>query len=769
MTQSISKKIFARGAAQLVLVCGLTVFSIFSLLALTTASEQLVAANHAADLVRDFDTNLVRAGSETGTYLLTGEAEHRAEADELLGEAEQSLAEMTALGATGELAERAALVGDLRAGLAAITPALLAGDLAARVPLIERTHAALERLDPLEERIDADRDTTAVAIQATIRQASRRIIFAVAGIIIIALVVLAGDSFFTIKNIIRPISGLISAANAVAGGDLSQQVVPSTDDEIGTLQRRFNDMVGRLAEQRRALEQQANELRAARAGAEESSRAKSEFLANMSHELRTPLNAVIGYSELIQEDAADLGQPDFAESAGRIRAAGHHLLALINDILDISKIEAGKMDIHIETINLPELVRDVATTIRPQAEKRGNRLEVSLAEGVGEFQTDQIKVRQALLNLLSNAVKFTERGAVRLRVEPAARDGRDWLAFRVEDTGIGISPAQMSRLFQAFTQADSSTTRKYGGTGLGLVLSRRFCQMLGGDITVHSAPGEGSTFTMYLPLEATGQGQIPGAEPGGEQPVVLLIDDDPATQNLLTRGLARQGLEVRIAGDGAAGLAMARAARPAAIVLDVLLPDTDGWALLAALKSDPELMSIPVIMQTIIEDSKQGYALGAADYLVKPIDRARLLDALRRCLAPAPTGAPVLIVEDDQPTRALLRQLLEREGLAVSEAPDGRVALDSLARQTPALMLLDLMMPEVDGFEVLEALRANPAWAAIPVIVLTARELSEQERRGLAQSVQRIIQKGGGGNQELLEQVAALVRGQAPRTSEGAL
>src|SRR5262245_1101925 len=365
-------------------------------------------------------------------------------------------------------------------------------------------------------------------------------------------------------------------------------------------------------------------------------RHKSEFLANMSHELRTPLNAIIGYSEMLQEDAEDLGAEQFTDDLKKINAAGKHLLELINAVLDLSKIEAGKMELYLERFDVAGLVRDIAAVIQPLAAKNTNRLDVRCPAEVGAMHADLTKVRQALFNLLSNACKFTERGAVTLAVIRESLDGRDWLTFSVSDTGIGMTPEQLGKLFEAFTQADAATTRRFGGTGLGLALSRRLCRMMGGDVTAESESGRGSTFTIRLPAVVVATAEESAAPAPPTAPAVtgigtvLVIDDEAAVRDLMQRFLTKEGFRVAIAQSGEEGLQRARELRPDAITLDVMMPGMDGWAVLSALKADPDVADIPVVMLTIVDDRNLGYALGASDYLTKPIDRERLTTVLKQ-------------------------------------------------------------------------------------------------------------------------------------------
>ncbi len=533
-----------------------------------------------------------------------------------------------------------------------------------------------------------------------------------------------------------------------------------------------------VTERKRVQEEAAK----AKEAAETANKTKSLFLANMSHELRTPLNAILGYSEMLQEDAEERQLADFGVDLEKINGAGKHLLALINDILDLSKIEAGKMELFLETFEIGAMMDEIASTIQPMVEKNANVLHLKHAANLGSMYADQIKVRQAIANLLSNAVKFTHEGQITLESGRESMDGFDWIVFRVTDTGIGLSAEQIVKLFKDFTQADASTTRKFGGTGLGLALTRRFCQMMGGDVTVSSVLGEGSVFTIKLPAVVTDpktestlaaiakeaatlaeEAEAIAPVPHGER-CVLVIDDDPNQRELLERFLCKEGFSVRTASGGEAGLQMARQFRPLAITLDVMMPDMDGWSVLSALMADESLRDIPVVMLTMVDDPLRGFTLGAAEYATKPVNRKRLSQILKRYIKPNPS---ILVIEDDPTARSITRSILEREGWRVYEAENGKLALESLEWEVPTLILLDLMMPKMDGFEFAKLMHLHPEWRSIPLIAMTAKDLTAEERRRLNGSVETVLHRGTHSRESLLDQVRSVLsdcatRGKSP-------
>ncbi|KZC02905.1 Autoinducer 2 sensor kinase/phosphatase LuxQ [Methylobacterium radiotolerans] len=517
----------------------------------------------------------------------------------------------------------------------------------------------------------------------------------------------------------------------------------------------------------------------ARQAAEAANRAKSQFIANMSHELRTPLSAVIGYSEMLGEELEDIGQAALLPDLRKIEAAARHLLSLINDVLDISKIEAGRMTASAETFTVSDLLRDVSDSTGSLVEKKGNRFVLDTGAAgtadLGSMHQDQTKIRQCLLNLIGNAAKFTERGTITLTVRRHREEGADWLSFAVADTGIGLTEEQIGRLFERFVQADDSTTRQFGGTGLGLAITRAFCRTMGGDIGVASTPGAGATFTIRLPATLRPEDAPPSeaeahtpVEPHEQHETVLLVDDDPAARELLQRFLEREGFHVRSANDGRAGLTLARALKPRAILLDVEMPRMDGWAVLHAVRNDPDLAGTPVIMTSVVAEQGLGQALGATDYFVKPIDWDRLKGLMERYRPEAPEDARVLVVDDDADARERLRRSLGREGWTVDEAENGRIALERVSQARPSLILLDLMMPEMDGFGFLRALRARPD-GDVPVVVLTAKEVTAAEKESLNRQADRVIAKGSMSLAEIGRQLRVLYARSASEPVPGQL
>lgn len=460
------------------------------------------------------------------------------------------------------------------------------------------------------------------------------------------------------RLISRPILHLEDTMRMVsANRNYEVRATKSYGDEIGRLIDGFNTMLSEIQQRDTALRGANDELKArtgelekeilyrkqtqeellkAKHVAEEASRAKSTFLANMSHELRTPLNAIIGYSEMLEEETRESGKSDSVQDLRKIQSAGKHLLSLINDVLDLSKIEAGKMGLHLENFDVAPLIDEMTTTLQPAAAKNGNKINVNVAKSLGAMHADVTKVRQILFNLLSNACKFTDHGTITVDVDESKVEGRDWIRFRVSDTGIGITAKQKENLFHEFSQADASIARKYGGTGLGLAITYRFVQLMKGRISVESESGKGATFTVHLPAQvvaelpesarsASSSDVTPSSdESKTRKDTILVIDDDASVRDLMSRFLGKLGFHVVAAASGEEGVRLARQVSPLVITLDVVMPGCDGWTVLKKLKSDSVLADIPVIMVTIVDNEAMGLDLGASNYLIKPVDRDRL-------------------------------------------------------------------------------------------------------------------------------------------------
>ena len=535
-----------------------------------------------------------------------------------------------------------------------------------------------------------------------------------------------------------PVKGLTTSGTLVI---LAGPFTPGFGgDEITRMQQLMSAFVTAL--DRRHL---ITQLEQSNAALEDANRHKSVFLANMSHELRTPLNAIIGFSELLTD--AQNGQFDEATRKrflSQILTSGRHLLGLINDILDLSKVEAGQMELRLQTLSVADSVDQVVKTVEPLVAKKSISLTSTVA-GAGDMLADAGKVKQMLLNLVSNAIKFTPEGG---SVTIGAVRIKETIEISVTDTGIGISESDLKSIFREFHQVDFGPGRKHEGTGLGLALTKRFALLHGGDVRAASRLNKGSVFTLSLPVRAgvpPATETMAAAAKNGSGPIVLVVEDDPAAAELLTRQLSAAGYRTEVARTGNEALARARELQPAAITLDIILPEVDGWEIMTRLKSDATTSGIPIVVVSVVDNPELGLALGAIDYFVKPVDTGALIKRLNRFDFMRHSGkneVRVLVVDDDAANRIWLTQALEPAGFTVFEASGGREAIELAKEKRPDCVVLDLMMPEVTGFDVVEELRADERTRETPIMVVTAMTLTDADKRLLNGRVSQILTRG---------------------------
>lgn len=579
----------------------------------------------------------------------------------------------------------------------------------------------------------------------------------------LTLVVASLGTYLVYRVVQKPAMDILDEMKAMAAGDLSRRVNLTSRDEMGELAQGFNLMAARLQELYSSLEQKVAErtaeLKEKNIQLEAATRHKSDFLANMSHELRTPMNSIIGFSELLEEQLSGPLNEKQNQYVENIITSGKHLLALLNDLLDFSKVEAGRMELRPEEFLLSEAFASILSTLQTLAGKKGIVMELRQDPSLTYLFADEGRFKQIMYNLLSNAIKFTP---VKGRVTVGARLEGDKALISVRDTGIGIRPEDQEKIFQEFQQAESGLARRYEGTGLGLALTKRFVELHGGTIWVESQPGQGSTFSFTLPFAGPEEGERPREEiVRHDAPLILVAEDERGASQLLGTYLTGAGYNLAYAYDGEEALALARKLGPAAITLDLILPKKDGWEVLKELKEDPILNAIPVVIVSIVDNKELGFALGAADYLVKPVKRGGLLAALAHLgFSPRDRGvAPTILVVDDDPQYVeLMEATLTSEGFRTIKALEGNDGIRLAKDSRPDLVLLDLLMPEVSGFEVVEALKRDPSTRGIPIIVVTAKDITQEDKERLSGQIQALSRKGAFSKDAFLREIRLALR-----------
>ena len=499
----------------------------------------------------------------------------------------------------------------------------------------------------------------------------------------------------------------------------------------------------RMAEEVQVLiDTRTKEMEESRDEALEANEQRSKFFANMSHELRTPLNAILGYGEMLYEECEDLGYDDLMPDLKKITTSGTHLLSLINNILDLSKIESGKMELYLTSFEIEKVVETLRDINAPLAAKNDNGFKIEVQEAIGSMTQDETKLRQCVTNFLSNAFKFTESGLVTLNVSTLDKDGVEMIEFKVTDNGEGMSQEGVSKVFEEYEQAERSTSATHGGTGLGLPISKRFAELMGGGVTVSSEKGKGSIFTIYIPRICEEAEDLDNEEIStlaGEN-LCVLIDDDIAMHDLVKRTIKKAGLTLLGATNGEQGLNMIRETKPKLILLDVLMPGRDGWSILKECKSDESIKDIPVIMVSQMSQESLAFSLGADDYLTKPIERNKFLDIVKKFVSKESKNNTILVVDDDENTRDILSRALEDNGFKAITAKDGNEGLKQLAND-PTLIVLDLEMPRMDGFEFLEKFVTMEFESKPNVIVYSGKELNEVQEELLKANVEGLLKK----------------------------
>ncbi len=576
---------------------------------------------------------------------------------------------------------------------------------------------------------------------------------------LVALLIAFGLTTYLILGLLQPLRSLIEVSERVRSGYYSERAPVKTKDEIGELSKSFNNMINNIEKDIFRREKDKQELASLKEEAEGANKAKSSFLANMSHELRTPMNAIIGYSEILMEDAVDNEHDEYVGDLKKINSSGKHLLSLINDILDISKIEAGKMELDIQDLNLETLYQEVADTTETLIKKNNNEYVLEKLDGNPAIVGDSVKIKQILLNLISNAAKFTENGKIYIGYRENKKS-KNYIDLYVRDTGIGIESDKIDKVFEEFGQEDDTTTRKYGGTGLGLALCKNFAELMGGSIKLESEKGVGSTFIVTIPkivvkgedLKEAIQNQV--VEPGKK--IILVVDDDPTARDLIKRTLEKESYVVLTAASGKDAIEVAYRKNPHLITLDIMMPQKSGWDTLKEIRQVAKFKNTPVIMVSMLDDDNTGKILGADHYLQKPVDRERLVEVVSQYKDKMKNNN-MMIIDDISDNREIVKRHLKDYNFNFFEAENGQDGINKLLKKPCDGIILDLMMPVMDGFEFLSKIKEYDKLKDIPIIVLTAKDLSKQEVISLKDDVSLVIQKSELSEKTIKELVNSLV------------
>jgi signal transduction histidine kinase/DNA-binding response OmpR family regulator len=614
------------------------------------------------------------------------------------------------------------------------------------LPAVDSTGApALEVVAPYMEDWGQRRLTVLYLIHyRNLLPSIGHLMFATGGLMLLSILVSVVAAVALASRITRPLEELTAGAQSIAVGQFDRRLAIRSNDELQILAETFNYMTERLKENIEELEESNKKLAAVNEELKELDRMKSDLLANVSHELRTPLTAIKGYTDYILD--RKLGPISEKQEKGLVVVQRNldRLSKSINALLDFSRMDVGKITLSIHPFSLAQLVSQIGMTLRSELEKKRLQFEADIEPELPQLIGDREKISQVLENLVINAMKFTpEGGRITVAAARAPNGGRSSAEVRVSDTGIGIPRDQIGKIFNRFHQVDGSTTRRFGGVGLGLAIVKSILDAHGTQIVVESEEGRGTLFRFTLPILDKPEIHVPAERPHRlEHSPILVVDDEPEVLRVLRGYLQEEGFEVITAATAAEGAREAVARHPSVILLDLLLPDRSGLDLLQSLKADPATLDIPVLIVSVANDSLKALSLGASECLLKPVDRGRIVGTVRRLLAGSREGTPRILVVDDEPdTLDFIRQTLASEGYETTAAHNGREALDAMARDRPDLVLLDIMMPELSGFEVLEAMARDASTSNIPVVVLTARGDDVDARNGLALGARRYLSK----------------------------